>query len=231
MKGAIRVNPQGRLREIQLRKSSDFLNGFACLIHARASPTRLARGEDISVLECAIWSKRHGQQWSDTVVAADADLVRSAEVTKRIGNKAIFVQLHSAGDVWTMPDDEVCSIVNHGMSDFDDIPTILPKVLFRSRLDSAELGAFTSGVHRKDHDVGLFGEPANDFEDAFEVVEVCGSLVWSEGADADFEAIFLDDGVWLCCKPRVFNAKGIEDFCGVALPGRTKVTTMVIGEG
>ena len=181
-------------------------------------------------MECAIGCERYGKQRRNPVIATDAYLVGGTEITQRIGNEAVLVELHPAGDVRSMSDDEVCAVVNHCMGDFDDIPTVLAHVFLRPGLDSAELGAFPASVHRKDHDVSLFREPANHFQDAFEVVEICGSLVWSEGADADFEAIFLDDGVWLDRKASVIYAKAIENLCGVALPGRTKVAAVVIGK-
>ena len=74
-------------------------------------------------------------------------------------------------------------------------------------------------MHRENDDIRSLREATNHFEDALEVVEVCRSLIWCEGAYTNFEAIFLDDGVRLCSKSSVIDSQTLQDFGGVALPG------------
>ena len=182
-------------------------------------------------MKCAIPGKRYGQQRRDAIVAGETNLVCCAEVTKGVGDEAIFVELHATGDVRAVSDNKVCAIVNHRVCDFQDIPTVLPQVLLRTWLYPAVIGTFAPGVHRENDDIRSLREATHHFEDALEVVEVRGSLVWSEGADSNFEAIFLDDGIRLCSQPGVVNPQTLQDFGGVALPGWAKVAAVVIGKG
>ena len=182
-------------------------------------------------MKCAIWGKRYGQQRCDAVVTCETNFVCRAEVAKGVGDKAIFVELHATGDVRAVSDDKVCAIINNRVCDFKNIPTVLPHVLLNTWLYPAVVGTFAPGVHRENDNIRSLREATHHFEDALEVVEVCGSLVWGEGADADFKAIFLDNGVRLCCQPGVVNPETLQDFGGVALPGWAKVATVVIGKG
>ena len=198
-------------------------------IEVGASGLFLFDGIDLASEKSAVGGEADFEDEGDAVFGGQIEAAIGGEIAEGVGNQMAAVNFHGADDVGAGADDELGSVVDHGVGEAAEIAAIFADEALVAGGYVLVSGAFGASMKRDDDDVGFGPGCADGVDGVIEIKEVVTRGVGGKGDDGDSGAADGQVGD-VADFSGMSDAQGIEDVAGTGAPFLPEIEGVIVGQ-